>query len=63
MIFPVAYIVSYVSQFMTLLPGDVILSGTPAGVGIGMTPPQFLKKGDVVHLRMDGLGTQTQEVR
>lgn len=63
MVFSVAQIVSYISHFMTLLPGDVILSGTPAGVGIGMAPPQFLKKGDVVHLRMDGLGTQTQEVR
>lgn len=62
MIFPVAYIVSYLSQFMTLLPGDVIITGTPAGVGLGMKPPQYLKKGDVVTLSMDQLGTQTQKV-
>lgn len=62
MIFPVAYIVSYLSQFMTLLPGDVVITGTPAGVGLGMKPPQFLKKGDVVTLRIDSLGTQTQKV-
>ena len=62
MIFPVAEIVSYLSQFMTLLPGDVIVTGTPAGVGLGMKPQQFLKKGDVVELRIDQLGTQTQHV-
>jgi 2,4-diketo-3-deoxy-L-fuconate hydrolase len=62
MIFPVAQIVSYLSQFMTLLPGDVIVTGTPAGVGLGMKPQQFLKKGDVVTLRIDQLGTQTQHV-
>lgn len=62
MIFPVAEIVSYLSQFMTLLPGDVIVTGTPAGVGLGMTPQQFLKKGDVVTLHIDQLGTQTQHV-
>lgn len=62
MIFPVATIVSYLSQFMTLLPGDVVITGTPAGVGLGMKPPQFLKKGDVVTLRIDKLGTQTQKV-
>lgn len=62
MIFPVAYIVSYLSQFMTLLPGDVIVSGTPGGVGMGLKPPQYLKKGDVVRLSMDKLGTQTQLV-
>jgi 2,4-diketo-3-deoxy-L-fuconate hydrolase len=62
MIFPVAYIVSYLSQFMTLLPGDVIVSGTPGGVGIGLTPPRFLKKGDVLQLSIAGLGTQTQHV-
>lgn len=62
MIFPVAHIVSYVSQFMTLLPGDVIVSGTPGGVGMGLTPPQYLKKGDVVRLAMEKLGTQTQRV-
>ncbi len=62
MIFSVAQIVSYLSQFMTLLPGDVIVTGTPAGVGLGMQPPQFLKKGDVVTLSIAQLGTQTQHV-
>jgi 2-keto-4-pentenoate hydratase/2-oxohepta-3-ene-1,7-dioic acid hydratase in catechol pathway len=62
MIFPVACIVSYLSQFMTLLPGDVIVSGTPGGVGMGLKPPQYLKKGDVVRLTMEKLGTQTQLV-
>jgi len=62
MIFPVAQIVSHLSQFMTLLPGDVIITGTPSGVGLGMKPQQFLKKGDVITLRMDQLGTQTQKV-
>ncbi|TFL10109.1 FAA hydrolase family protein [Pusillimonas caeni] len=62
MIFPVAEIVSHLSQFMTLLPGDVVITGTPSGVGLGMKPPQFLKKGDVIALRMDQLGTQTQKV-
>lgn len=62
MIFPVAEIVSHLSQFMTLLPGDVVITGTPSGVGLGMKPQQFLKKGDVITLRMDQLGTQTQRV-
>jgi len=62
MIFPVSFIVSYLSQFMTLLPGDVVVTGTPSGVGLGMKPQQFLKKGDVVTLSMDKLGTQTQKV-
>ena len=62
MIFPVAELVSYLSQFMTLLPGDVIITGTPAGVGLGMQPQQFLQRGDVVTLRIDQLGTQTQRV-
>lgn len=62
MIFSVAQIVSYLSEFMTLLPGDVIITGTPAGVGLGMKPPSFLKKGDVLSLRIDQLGTQTQRV-
>jgi 2-keto-4-pentenoate hydratase/2-oxohepta-3-ene-1,7-dioic acid hydratase in catechol pathway len=62
MIFSVAQIVSYLSEFMTLLPGDVIVTGTPAGVGLGMQPPQFLKKGDVVTLSIAQLGTQTQHV-
>jgi len=62
MIFSVAELVAYVSQFMTLLPGDVIVSGTPGGVGMGLKPPRYLKQDDVVRLAMDGLGTQTQRV-
>lgn len=62
MIFPVAKLVSYLSQFMTLLPGDIIITGTPAGVGLGMKPQQYLKKGDVVTLSIERLGTQTQRV-
>jgi 2,4-diketo-3-deoxy-L-fuconate hydrolase len=62
MIFGVSHLVSYVSRFMTLLPGDVISTGTPAGVGLGMNPPTFLKAGDVVELGIDGLGTQRQRV-
>ena len=62
MIFDVATLVSYVSQFMTLLPGDVISTGTPAGVGLGMNPPLYLKVGDVVELGIDGLGESRQKV-
>jgi len=62
MIFDVPTLVSYLSRFMTLLPGDVISTGTPAGVGLGMTPPTFLKAGDVVELGIDGLGTQRQRI-
>jgi 2,4-didehydro-3-deoxy-L-rhamnonate hydrolase len=67
MIFSVAKIVSYVSQFMTLLPGDVITTGTPPGVGMGLKidgkpAPRFLKKGDIMTLGIDGLGVQTQKV-
>lgn len=62
MIFTVAQIVSHLSQFMTLLPGDVVITGTPSGVGLGMQPQQFLKKGDVITLQIDKLGTQTQKV-
>ena len=62
MIFGVAKIVSYVSQFMTLEPGDVITTGTPPGVGLGMKPPLYLKKGDVMTLGIEGLGEQRQEV-
>jgi 2-keto-4-pentenoate hydratase/2-oxohepta-3-ene-1,7-dioic acid hydratase in catechol pathway len=60
MIFNVPTLVSYISQFMTLLPGDVISTGTPAGVGMGLKPQQFLKPGDVVKLGIEGLGEQTQ---
>ncbi len=62
MIFNVAKIISYVSQFMTLEPGDVICTGTPPGVGMGMKPPTFLKKGDVVTLGIEGLGQQSQTI-
>ena len=62
MIFDVSTLVSYVSQFMTLLPGDVISTGTPAGVGLGMKPPQYLKAGDVVELGIDQLGEARQSV-
>lgn len=60
MIFEVATLLSYVSEFMTLLPGDVISTGTPAGVGLGMKPPQYLKSGDVVELGIEGLGESRQ---
>lgn len=62
MIFSVAKIVSYVSRFMTLMPGDVIATGTPPGVGMGMKPPRFLAPGDEMHLGIDGLGEQRQQV-
>jgi len=62
MIFGVAKLVSYVSQFMTLMPGDVITTGTPPGVGLGMKPPLYLKKGDVMTLGIEGLGEQRQVV-
>jgi 2,4-diketo-3-deoxy-L-fuconate hydrolase len=63
MIFDVATLVSYVSQFMTLLPGDVISTGTPAGVGLGMNPPTYLRAGDVVELGIERLGESRQKVR
>src|ERR1700756_321803 len=63
MIFDVATLVSYVSQFMTLLPGDLISTGTPAGVGLGMNPPVYLNAGDVVELGIEGLGESRQKVR
>ena len=63
MIFHVPALVSYVSQFMTLLPGDVISTGTPAGCGMGMNPPQYLNAGDVVELGIEGLGQSRQEIR
>ena len=62
MIFGVPFLVSYISQFMTLLPGDVISTGTPAGVGLGMKPPQYLKPGDLVELGIEGLGDSRQHV-
>ena len=63
LIFKIPYLIAYVSQFMTLLPGDVISTGTPAGVGLGLNPPVYLKGGDVVELGIDGLGTSRQNVR
>ena len=62
LIFNIPFLISYVSQFMSLLPGDVISTGTPAGVGLGMKPPRFLVKGDVVELGIDGLGVSRQEL-
>ena len=62
MIFDAAFLVSYVSQFMTLLPGDVISTGTPAGVALGMKTPEYLKPGDVVDLGIDSLGESRQQV-
>lgn len=63
LIFRIPFLISYLSQFMSLLPGDIISTGTPAGVGLGQKPPQYLKKGDVVALGIDGLGTSRQRVR
>jgi 2-keto-4-pentenoate hydratase/2-oxohepta-3-ene-1,7-dioic acid hydratase in catechol pathway len=63
MIFGVGHLVSYISQFMQLAPGDVITTGTPPGVGMGKKPPRFLRAGDVVTLGIDGLGSQRQTVR
>jgi 2,4-diketo-3-deoxy-L-fuconate hydrolase len=62
MIFGVAFLVSYVSQFMTLLPGDIITTGTPPGVGMGFKPPRYLKAGDVISLGIEKLGEQRQDV-
>jgi 2-keto-4-pentenoate hydratase/2-oxohepta-3-ene-1,7-dioic acid hydratase in catechol pathway len=62
MVFGVAHLIAYTSHFMTLLPGDVISTGTPAGVGMGRKPPRYLKPGDVVEATIEGLGTQRQRV-
>lgn len=62
LIFNIPHVVSYVSRFMTLLPGDIISTGTPPGVGLGMNPPLYLKPGDVMELGIDGLGTSIQTV-
>jgi 2,4-didehydro-3-deoxy-L-rhamnonate hydrolase len=63
LVFKVPFLVSYISQFMTLLPGDVISTGTPAGVGLGFKPPLYIKDGDVIELGIDGLGTQKQHAK
>lgn len=63
MVYGVGFLISYLSRFMTLHPGDIISTGTPPGVGLGMKPPRYLKNGDVVELGIDGLGTQKQTFR
>ena len=62
LIFSVPHIISYISEFMTLLPGDIISTGTPAGVGLGFNPPIYLKEGDIVELGAEGLGESRQKV-
>jgi 2,4-didehydro-3-deoxy-L-rhamnonate hydrolase len=62
MIFKIPFLISYISRFMTLLPGDIISTGTPAGVGLGKNPPVFLSAGDIVELGIDGLGISRQEL-
>jgi len=62
-IFDVPTVVSYISQFMTLLPGDIISTGTPFGVGLGFNPPKYLNEGDIVELGIDGLGTSKQHIK
>lgn len=63
MVYGVAFLVSYLSEFMSLQPGDIISTGTPPGVGMGMKPQRYLKVGDIVELGIEGLGTQRQNVR
>jgi 2-keto-4-pentenoate hydratase/2-oxohepta-3-ene-1,7-dioic acid hydratase in catechol pathway len=63
MIFTIPQLVSYISRYMTLLPGDIISTGTPEGVGLGSSPPVYLKSGDIVELGIDGLGTSKQHVK
>ena len=62
MVYGVAHIVAYLSEFFTLMPGDIITTGTPPGVGMGMKPPQYLKPGDKMRIGIDGLGEQNQKV-
>jgi 2-keto-4-pentenoate hydratase/2-oxohepta-3-ene-1,7-dioic acid hydratase in catechol pathway len=62
MVFKTPFIVSYLSQFMSLQPGDIISTGTPFGVGLGLKPPKYLNTGDIVELGIEGLGTQRQLV-
>jgi 2,4-diketo-3-deoxy-L-fuconate hydrolase len=63
MVYKVPHLIAYCSQFMSLQPGDIISTGTPPGVGMGMKPPTYLKGGEVMRLGIDGLGVQTQNVR
>jgi 2-keto-4-pentenoate hydratase/2-oxohepta-3-ene-1,7-dioic acid hydratase in catechol pathway len=63
LIFKIPFLISYISQFMTLLPGDIISTGTPAGVGLGMVPQVYLKHGDIVELGIDGIGVARQVVK
>jgi 2-keto-4-pentenoate hydratase/2-oxohepta-3-ene-1,7-dioic acid hydratase in catechol pathway len=63
MVFRIPTLVSHLSQFMTLRPGDIISTGTPAGVGLGQKPPLYLKDGDVVELGIEGLGSSRQRLR
>ena len=62
MVYGVAFLIHYISQFMSLMPGDIISTGTPPGVGLGMTPPAYLKPGDIVTLGVEGLGEHNQTV-
>ena len=62
-IFKINEVVSYISQFMTLLPGDIISTGTPSGVGLGFDPPKFLKNNDIMELSVEGLGVSKQKVK
>ena len=63
MVFNIPFLISYMSHFMTLLPGDVISTGTPSGVGAALNPPVYLKEGDVVELGIDGLGSSRQNLK
>ncbi len=63
LIFKLPYLVSYLSQFMSLMPGDVISTGTPAGVGLGFKPPQFIEPGDIIELGIEGLGSSRQQAK
>jgi 2-keto-4-pentenoate hydratase/2-oxohepta-3-ene-1,7-dioic acid hydratase in catechol pathway len=63
LVFKIPFLVSYISQFMSLVPGDIISTGTPSGVGLGFKPPRYLKPGDLVELGVDSLGSAKQEVR
>ena len=62
MVYQIPYLISYISQFMSLQAGDIISTGTPPGVGMGKNPPQYLKEGDLVNLKVEGLGEQKQKV-